>query len=115
MGKKIPVVHSSANVFSTDGVLTVHGPSSKVITTSWSRRKSSCLKCSKPKPGPPVVSISTVRLTPSAFGLLHAALAGCAAAAAAGAGAAAGAAACGAAGCGAAAPFGAGGVCDQAA
>ena len=27
------------------------------------------LKCSKPKPGPPVVSISTTRLTPIAFGL----------------------------------------------
>src|SRR5258707_10596414 len=101
MGKKIPVVHSSANVFSTDGVLTVHGPSSKVITTSWSRRKSSCLKCSKPKPGPPVVSISTVRAMPSALGLAHAALAG------AGAGAGAGAA------CGVAAPLAAG-VCDHA-
>ena len=32
-------------------------------------RKSNCLKCSKPKPGPPVVSISTTRETPSAFGL----------------------------------------------
>ena len=46
-----------------------HGPSSKVRTTSLSRRKSCCLKCSKPKPGPPVVSISTVRATPSAPGL----------------------------------------------
>src|SRR5947209_947569 len=27
------------------------------------------LKCSKPKPGPPVVSISTVRAKPSALGL----------------------------------------------
>src|SRR3982751_5235253 len=63
--------HSSARVFSTEGVLTGHGPSSKVSTTSLSRRKSSCLKCSKPKPGPPVVSISTVRDTPSAPGTLH--------------------------------------------
>src|SRR5947209_10501969 len=67
----MPLVHSSARVFSTDGVLTGHGPSSKVSTTSWSRRKSNCLKCSKPKPGPPVVSISTTRATPSALGLLQ--------------------------------------------
>src|SRR6185436_14221612 len=67
----MPVVHSSASVLSTEGVLTGQGPSSKVSTTSWSRRKSSCLKCSKPKPGPPVVSISTTRVTPSALGLLQ--------------------------------------------
>src|SRR3954454_14257102 len=67
----MPVVHSSASVLRTDGVLTGHGPSSKVSTTSLSRRKSSCLKCSKPKPGPPVVSISTVRDTPSASGTSH--------------------------------------------
>src|SRR5258707_14853327 len=72
MMKKIPVVHCSASDFSTDGVFSVHGPSSKVSTTSWSRRKSWVLKCSKPKPGPPVVSISTTRVTPSALGLLHA-------------------------------------------
>src|SRR5258706_5100549 len=105
----MPVVHSSANAFSTAGVLIGHGPSSKVSTTSWSRRKSSCLKCSKPKPGPPVVSISTVRPTPSAPGVLHAALAGCAeagAAAAARAGAACGA---GAAPGGEAAPLAPGG------
>jgi tRNA 2-thiouridine synthesizing protein D len=30
------------------------GPSSKVRTISLSRRKSYCLKCSKPNPGPPV-------------------------------------------------------------
>ena len=58
------------------GVLTSHGPSSKVSTTSLSRRKSSCLKCSKPNPGPPVVSISTTRAIPSASGLAHAAFAG---------------------------------------
>src|ERR1700716_1531363 len=85
MGKKMPVVHSSASVFRTEGVLTGHGPSSNVSTTSWSRRKSSCLKCSKPNPGPPVVS--------SALGFAHGAFAGAGAAAGAGAGAACGAAA----------------------
>src|SRR3954454_9309025 len=109
MGKKTPVVHSSASVFNTDGVLTGHGPSSNVSTTSLSRRKSRSLKCSKPKPGPPVVSISTVRPMPSAFGLLQAGLAGAGAAAGVGAGAAwAGAAA------GAAVPLAAG-ACDHAA
>src|SRR4051794_5088544 len=83
----MPLVHSSASVFNTDGVLTGQGPSSNVNTTSWSRRKSNCLKCSKPKPGPPVVSISTTRAMPSALGLAQAGLA------AAGAGAACGAAA----------------------
>jgi hypothetical protein len=29
------------------------------------------LKCSNPKPGPPVVSISTTREIPKALGLLH--------------------------------------------
>src|SRR6516164_9343335 len=71
----MPVVHSSANVLSTDGVLSGQGPSSNVSTTSLSRRKSSCLKCSKPKPGPPVVSIATTRDTPSAFGLAQGSLA----------------------------------------
>src|ERR1700716_212819 len=93
MGKKMPVVHSSASVFRTEGVLTGHGPSSNVSTTSWSRRKSSCLKCSKPKPGPPVVSISTIRAMPSALGFAHGAFAGAGAAAEAGAGADCGAAA----------------------
>src|SRR3954471_25063592 len=64
----MPVVHWSASVLSTEGVLTSQGPSSKVSTTSLSFRKSSCLKCSKPKPGPPVVSICTTRETPSASG-----------------------------------------------
>src|SRR5712691_12612701 len=68
----MPVVHSSASVFSTEGVLSGHGPSSNVSTISLSVRKSSCLKCAKPNPGPPVVSISTTRLTPSASGLAHA-------------------------------------------
>src|ERR1700722_14985916 len=106
MMKKMPVVHSSASDFSTDGVLTGHGPSSNVSTTSLSRRKSSCLKCSKPKPGPPVVSISTTRPIPSASGLAQAALAGAGGAAGAGAGAAAAG--------GVAVPLAAG-VCDQAA
>src|SRR6195952_5862571 len=61
----MPVVHSSASAFSTAGVLPGQGPSSNVSTTSLSLRKSSCLKCSKPKPGPPVVSICTTRETPS--------------------------------------------------
>src|SRR5665213_1145872 len=104
----MPVVHSSARAFSTAGVLTVQGPSSNVSTTSWSRRKSSCLKCSKPKPGPPVVSISTTRAMPSALGLAHVGLAAVGAGAGAGAGAA-----CGAAAWGAAALLVAG-VCDQA-
>src|SRR5438105_14519532 len=102
----MPVVHSSASVFKTEGVLSGHGPSSKVSTTSLSRRKSSCLKCSKPNPGPPVVSISTVRPTPSAPGVLHATRAGCGGCAAAGAAAAA----CGAAAGGEAATLAAG-VC----
>src|SRR5882757_6981265 len=72
----MPVVHSSSSALSTEGVLTGHGPSSKVSTTSLSARKSSCLKCSKPKPGPPVVSISTTRLTPSASGLAQVVLLG---------------------------------------
>src|ERR1700736_5559742 len=94
----MPVVHSSAKVFSTEGVLSGHGPSSNVSTTSLSRRKSSCLKCSKPNPGPPVVSISTTRPIPSALGFAQVGFAG------AGAGAA----------CGAAAPLVAA-VCDHAA
>src|ERR1700722_7160111 len=103
----MPVVHWSASDFNTEGVLTGQGPSSKVSTTSLSRRKSSCLKCSKPNPGPPVVSISTTRAIPSASGLAQAALAG------AGAGVGAGAGAAGAA-CGAAAPLVAA-ACAQAA
>src|SRR5215213_2184688 len=64
------LVHSSASAFSTAGVVG-HGPSSKVSTTSFSVRKSSCLNCWKPKPGPPVVSATTTRLTPSASALAH--------------------------------------------
>src|SRR5215216_7404606 len=98
----MPVVHSSASAFRTAGVFTGHGPSSNVRTTSLSRRKSSSLKCSKPKPGPPVVSISTVRPMPSALGLLQ------------GGRVSAGAGAGPAAACGEAAPL-VGGVCDHAA
>src|SRR6478672_6184215 len=104
----MPVVHSSASVFSTEGVLTGHGPSSNVSTTSLSRRKSSCLKCSKPKPGPPVVSISTMRPMPIALGLAQAAFVG------AGTGAGAGGAAGAGAAWGAAALLGPA-VCDHAA
>src|SRR5437763_2614065 len=71
IAKNSPLVHSSSSAFSTAGVLPGHGPSSKVSTTSFGSRKSSCLKCSKPKPGPPDVSISTTRPTPSASGLLQ--------------------------------------------
>src|SRR5216684_4027976 len=71
MGKKIALVQCAASAASTAGVFFGHGPSSKVSTTSPSRRKSWALKCSKPKPGPPVVSISTTRETPNASGLLH--------------------------------------------
>ena len=78
-------MHSSASAFSTAGVVG-HGPSSKVSTTSLSVRKSNCLYCRKPKPGPPVVSITTVRLTPSASGLAQADRAGCGAGTGAGAG-----------------------------
>src|SRR6516225_4663075 len=68
MGKKIALVQWAASAASTAGVFLGHGPSSKVSTTSPSRKKSYALKCSKPKPGPPVVSISTTREMPSALG-----------------------------------------------
>jgi len=61
----------AASAASTAGVFFGQGPSSKVSTTSPSRRKSWLLKCSNPKPGPPVVSISTTREIPKALGLLH--------------------------------------------
>src|SRR5215467_2003143 len=69
IGKKIALVHCSASAASTAGVWRGHGPSSKVSTTSPGCRKSWLLKCSKPKPGPPVVSTSTTRPMPSALGL----------------------------------------------
>src|SRR5262249_14449704 len=71
IGKKIALVQCAASAASTAGVFFGQGPSSKVSTTSPSRRKSWLLKCSNPKPGPPVVSISTTRATPKALGLLH--------------------------------------------
>src|SRR5712671_7476459 len=69
IGKKIALVQCAASAASTAGVFFGQGPSSKVSTTSPSRRKSWVLKCSDPKPGPPVVSISTTRLIPRALGL----------------------------------------------
>src|SRR5258708_13470337 len=71
---------------STAGVFFGQGPSSKVSPTSPSRRKSWLLKCSNPKPGPPVVSISTTRETSKALGLLHEVAAGIGHAPAAGVG-----------------------------
>src|SRR5262249_2443586 len=78
----------SLSALSTIGVLSGHGPSSNVSTTSLSRRKSYCLKCSVPNAGPPVVSISTTRDRPIAFGLSQAGTAFAAGGLAAGAGAA---------------------------
>src|SRR5215469_2803977 len=69
IGKKIALVQCAASAASTAGVFFGHGPSSKVSTTSPSRKKSWVLKCSNPNCGPPVVSISTTRETPSALGL----------------------------------------------
>src|SRR3954469_18837998 len=110
----MPVVHSSASVFNTEGVFTGHGPSSNVSTTSLSRRKSRSLKCSKPKPGPPVVSISTVRPTPSALGLAQAGRAGTAAAFGAGTGTASGTAAAAGGAAGGVAGLAGGSACDHA-
>src|ERR1700745_965063 len=62
----------SLSAFKTIGVFSGQRPSSKVSTTSLSRRKSYCLKCSVPNAGPPVVSISTTRERPIAFGLSQA-------------------------------------------
>src|SRR6516165_5928521 len=93
MGKKIALVQLAASACSTAGVFFGQGPSSKVSTISPSRRKSWALKCSKPNPGPPVVSISTTREIPIASGLPghDEATRGTAAGAGAGAGAPAGA------------------------
>src|SRR3984957_6895889 len=71
ISKNVALTQLSVSALSTIGVFSGHGPSSKVSTTSLSRRKSYCLKCSVPKAGPPVVSICTMRDSPSAFGLLH--------------------------------------------
>src|SRR4029077_15003166 len=100
ISKNVPLTHMSVSALITIGVFSGHGPSSKVSTTSFSRRKSYCLKCSVPNAGPPVVSISTVRARPMPSGLsqVGALFAGdgagaallCGAAAAAGAGVGAG-------------------------
>src|SRR5580704_18259009 len=71
ISKKVALVQLSSSALRTIGVLPGHGPSSKVSTISLSRRKSYCLKCSVPNAGPPVVSICTMRESPSALGLLH--------------------------------------------
>src|SRR5215472_16078550 len=71
ISKNVALAQLSVSALITAGVFSGHGPSSKVSTTSLSRRKSYCLKCSVPKAGPPVVSICTTRERPSAFGLLH--------------------------------------------
>src|SRR5215470_7951312 len=71
IGKKIAFVQCAARAASTACVFLGQGPSSKVSTTSPSRRKSWLLKCSNPKPGPPVVSISTTRAIPKALGFEH--------------------------------------------
>src|SRR4051794_21503028 len=97
IGKKIALVQCAASAASTAWVFFGQGPSSKVSTTSPSRRKSWLLKCSKPNPGPPVVSISTVRDTPNALGFpghVEAVAAGAAGGAACAAGGAASAGAC---------------------
>src|SRR5215472_8095394 len=90
ISKNVALAQLSVSALITAGVFSGHGPSSKVSTTSLSRRKSYCLKCSVPKAGPPVVSISTTRESPIASGLLQAAMAlaagGIGAAAGAGAG-----------------------------
>src|SRR5215203_3896002 len=49
--KNVALTHSSPSALTT-AVVDGHGPSSKVRTTSLSRRKSCWRKCSKPKPGP---------------------------------------------------------------
>ena len=81
------LVQFAASAANTAGVFFGHGPSSKVSTISPSRRKSWDLKCSKPNPGPPVVSISTTREIPIASGLPGQDVATRGAAAGAGAGA----------------------------
>src|SRR5437764_4910065 len=69
IGKNVALMQCADSAASTAGVLFGHGPSSKVSTTSPASRKSCALNCTKPKPGPPVVSISTTRDTESALGL----------------------------------------------
>jgi len=75
ISKNVALMQLAFSAFNTIGVFSGHGPSSKVSTTSLSRRKSYCLKCSVPNAGPPVVSISTTRDRPIASGLLQAGMA----------------------------------------
>src|SRR5207342_1547042 len=89
------LVQCADSAASTFGVFFGQGPSSKVRTISPGRRKSWLLKCSKPKPGPPVVSICTTRVMPSASGLPAQTTGGAGGAAAGGAPAAAGVVVCG--------------------
>src|SRR5437868_10895968 len=72
ISKKVALMQLSLSALSTIGVFSGQGPSSNVSTTSLSRRKSYCLKCSVPNAGPPVVSISTIRERPIASGLSQA-------------------------------------------
>src|SRR4029077_738335 len=72
ISKNVALVQLSLSALSTIGVFSGHGPSSNVSTTSLSRRKSYCLKCSVPNAGPPLVSISTTRERPIALGLSQA-------------------------------------------
>src|SRR5581483_261453 len=95
ISKNVALAQLSCNALITAGVFSGHGPSSNVSTTSWSRRKSYCLKCSLPKAGPPVVSIWTTRDSPMPSGLLQAGSDCAGVAAACGAAEGAGAAACG--------------------
>src|SRR6516165_11655150 len=69
ISKNVALMQLSLSAFNTITVFLGQGPSSKVSTTSLSRRKSYCLKCSVPNAGPPVVSISTTRDRPIASGL----------------------------------------------
>src|SRR6516165_12286401 len=88
ISKNVALMQLSLSAFNTIDVFWDQGPSSKVSTTSLSRRKSYCLKCSVPNAGPPVVSISTTRDRPMASGLSQAGMALAAGGVGAGAGAA---------------------------
>jgi len=66
---KIPVVHSSASVFRTDGVLTGHGPSSR--SDHFLVAQEVYLLMLEPNPGPPVSGSRRFGRPPSAFGLVQ--------------------------------------------
>ena len=68
-GRRSPWCSCAASAASTAGVLCGHGPSSKVSTTSPLAQEVVLLEVLEAEAGPPVVSISTMRATPSAFGL----------------------------------------------